>query len=77
MDEVELKPICPEVPERLAGYPLFMYHCPYCGQMLLCGVPDPNHAKLAEGERDRVFEYWTKGEGHERLLKLKEKENKE
>lgn len=30
---------CPEKPELLAGQPIGMYHCPYCGEMQLAGVP--------------------------------------
>lgn len=29
---------CPEKPERLDG-PHGMYHCPYCGQMQMAGLP--------------------------------------
>lgn len=30
---------CPEQSVLLAGQPLGQYHCPYCGMMLLAGVP--------------------------------------
>jgi hypothetical protein len=30
---------CPEQSFLLAGQPLGMYHCPYCGMMLLAGGP--------------------------------------
>lgn len=32
---------CPERPERLRGAPIGMYHCPYCGAMVLAGLPHP------------------------------------
>lgn len=28
---------CPEDPERLAGAPIGMYHCPWCGCMQVAG----------------------------------------
>lgn len=30
---------CLENPEKLKGVPLGQYHCPYCGQMQVAGVP--------------------------------------
>lgn len=30
---------CLEKPERLAGQPIGQYHCPYCGMMLIAGLP--------------------------------------
>ena len=30
---------CPEQSVLLAGQPLGQYHCPYCGMMLLAGIP--------------------------------------
>ena len=40
-DEVaELFPAnCAEKPEKLAGAPIGMYHCPDCGAMVLAGLP--------------------------------------
>ena len=32
---------CPEKPEKLLGTPLGQYHCPYCGMMVVAGVPHP------------------------------------
>lgn len=34
---------CPESPERLAGMPLGMYHCPHCGCMQLAGIEHLPH----------------------------------
>lgn len=36
---------CPEHPEKLAGAPLGQYHCPYCGAMVVAGVPHPEICK--------------------------------
>jgi len=30
---------CPGKPEALLGQPIGMYHCPFCGEMQLAGVP--------------------------------------
>lgn len=30
---------CPEDPEKLRGQPIGMYHCPFCGDMQLAGMP--------------------------------------
>ena len=30
---------CPEDPLMLAGQPIGQYHCPYCGMMVLAGIP--------------------------------------
>ncbi len=30
---------CPGKPEDLAGQPIGMYHCEFCGEMQLAGVP--------------------------------------
>ena len=29
---------CPEDPTELAGQPIGMYHCPYCGEMQIAGM---------------------------------------
>lgn len=34
---------CLENPERLAGAPIGMYHCPWCGCMQLAGTPHTPH----------------------------------
>jgi hypothetical protein len=33
----------PWEPQQLAGVPLGMYHCRYCGSMVLVGVPHPDY----------------------------------
>lgn len=33
---------CPEDPRRLTGEPIGMYHCPWCGMMVLAGLPHPD-----------------------------------
>jgi hypothetical protein len=30
---------CPEDPTKLLGAPIGQYHCPYCGMMVVAGVP--------------------------------------
>ena len=41
---------CPEDPVLLLGKPIGMYHCPYCGDMQLAGLPHlpPDDAYEAE-----------------------------
>jgi hypothetical protein len=33
----------PWEPQQLVGVPLGQYHCPYCGAMVLAGVPHPDY----------------------------------
>lgn len=33
-------------PERLANTPLGMYHCGYCGEMVMAGLPHPDYRGL-------------------------------
>lgn len=33
-------------PEQLEGAPLGQYHCPYCGGMVVAGVPHPDWREL-------------------------------
>lgn len=33
----------PWEPQQLVGAPLGMYHCPYCGAMVLAGVAHPDY----------------------------------
>jgi hypothetical protein len=37
----------PWEPQQFGGVPLGQYHCPYCGAMVIAGVP---HIDYAEGE---------------------------
>lgn len=39
MNEEKSPDYCPEKPERFAGQPLGMYHCPYCGEIQMAGLP--------------------------------------
>lgn len=32
-------------PQRLVGAPLGMYHCPYCGAMVMAGIPHIDYAE--------------------------------
>jgi len=34
-------------PQQLAGYPLGQYHCPYCGAMVVAGVPHLDYGEQA------------------------------
>ena len=34
----------PWEPQQLKGAPLGQYHCPYCGGMVVAGVPHPDYA---------------------------------
>jgi hypothetical protein len=43
---------CFEHPEMLAGAPIGMYHCPYCGFMVVAGVPHPTKAQIEEFENE-------------------------
>lgn len=33
----------PWEPQQLVGVPLGMYHCGYCGEMVVAGVPHPDY----------------------------------
>lgn len=33
----------PWEPQQLVGAPLGQYHCPYCGEMVVAGVPHPDY----------------------------------
>jgi len=33
-------------PQQLVGPPLGQYHCPYCGSMVVAGLPHPDYAAL-------------------------------
>lgn len=33
----------PWEPQQLVGAPMGMYHCPYCGSMVVAGVPHPDY----------------------------------
>lgn len=30
-------------PQQLVGVPLGQYHCPYCGAMVIAGLPHPDY----------------------------------
>lgn len=30
-------------PQQMVGVPMGMYHCPYCGAMVVAGVPHPDY----------------------------------
>jgi hypothetical protein len=35
-------------PQRLAGAPLGQYHCPYCGAMVVAGIPHLDHREASD-----------------------------
>jgi len=37
---------CKEKPEKRIGDPIGQYHCPYCGAMVIAGVPHPDMCDL-------------------------------
>jgi hypothetical protein len=39
---------CPGKPEELKGLPLGMYHCEYCGAMVIAGLPHPTDEQVRE-----------------------------
>jgi hypothetical protein len=47
---------CFEKPERLAGSPIGMYHCPDCGAMVLAGVPHPPLCDLCLARKHPSFD---------------------
>ncbi len=42
---------CPYDPSGLIGVPLGQFHCPYCGDMVVAGLPHPP----SEGELVALF----------------------
>ena len=43
----------PWEPQQLVGAPLGMYHCPYCGSMVVAGVPHGDYAEVLNGDGPR------------------------
>jgi hypothetical protein len=39
---------CPGRPDLLLGQPIGMYHCEFCGAMVLAGVPHPSDEDVRE-----------------------------
>lgn len=35
----------PWEPQQLVGVPMGQYHCPFCGAMVIAGVPHPDYAE--------------------------------
>lgn len=46
---------CPYDPSSLVGIPLGMFHCPYCLQMIVAGLPHPDYDLLDDDEH--VLDY--------------------
>jgi hypothetical protein len=38
----------PWEPQQLGGLPLGQYHCPYCGAMVLAGIPHIDYRAVTE-----------------------------
>lgn len=58
--------VCPEDPRRLAGAPIGMYHCPWCGCMVLAGlehVPHDDGCWLALDPAEGAYSYMPELEG--------------
>lgn len=36
--------LCPHDPKLLLGYPVGMYHCPVCSEIVLAGFDHPFHS---------------------------------
>ena len=34
---------CPYDPAAMKGFPMGMFHCPECGQMVVAGMPHPDY----------------------------------
>ena len=55
----------PWEPQQLVGVPLGMYHCPYCGSMVMAGMPhvdyDPNDPGPAECKHCHEMIYYEQG----------------
>lgn len=39
----------PWEPQQLVGVPMGQYHCPYCGEMCIAGVPHPDARDYPDG----------------------------
>jgi hypothetical protein len=42
------KTSCPGKPELLKGQPIGMYHCEFCGAMVIAGLPHPTDEQIRE-----------------------------
>lgn len=42
----------PWEPQQLVGVPMGQYHCPYCGAMVIAGIPHLDYAELERAERE-------------------------
>jgi DNA-binding LacI/PurR family transcriptional regulator len=62
------KTSCPGKPELLKGQPIGMYHCEYCGAMVLAGLPHPTDEQVKEAG-DKAIKYLI-SIGHERIAYL-------
>jgi hypothetical protein len=47
----------PWEPQQLGGAPMGQYHCPYCGAMVMAGIPhiDYRDMGMIEGPNDEVY----------------------
>ena len=37
---------CPYDPMEMAGQPIGMFHCEFCGEMVVAGLPHPDYSTL-------------------------------
>jgi hypothetical protein len=45
---------CPFDPEPLIGLPLGMFHCEYCGEMVLAGMAHPDYSLIEPPPNNRL-----------------------
>lgn len=50
-----LEPPCDFDPVPYKGQPIGMFHCPYCGEMVLAGLPHPNEFFTLDDDLDRAL----------------------
>lgn len=43
----------PWEPQQLVNMPIGMYHCPYCGAMVIAGVPHPDYVEPDYAEEEQ------------------------
>lgn len=53
---------CMEHPEMLCGLPCGMYHCPYCMEMVVAGIPHPDKASYKEMHDEEIASYYEQAE---------------
>lgn len=44
----------PWEPQQMTGVPLGQYHCRWCGEMVVAGLPHPDYADMLAAEAERA-----------------------